>query len=85
MNYLTLFCGENTVGICEFDLSSHIGMNPDFMFVMLVGQDYVVSDSSERVLKGDVETFPGAFIEFSVTCMPQDSEITPDILAENVT
>ena len=49
---------------------------------MLVGQDYVVSSPDERVLKGDAETYPGAFIEFSVTCLSQDSEITEAALME---
>ena len=84
MNQLILYCGDSTVGVCEFDLSTHIGISPDPMFVMLVGQEYEVSDPSERVLKGDAETYPGAFIEFAVSCIPQDSEVTEAVLAEAV-
>ena len=43
---------------------------------MLVGQEYQVSSPDEHVLKGDAETYPGAFIEFSVTCLSQESEVT---------
>ena len=47
---------------------------------MLVGDDYQVSSPDERVLKGNVETYPGAFIEFAVTCLPQNSEVTEEAL-----
>ena len=40
-----------------------------------------MSSPDELVLKGDAETYPGAFIEFSVTCLPQDSEVTEAVLA----
>ena len=76
MNQLILYCGDNTVGVCEFDLTSHIGKSSDYMFVMLVGEDYQVSSPDERVLKGDASTYPGAFIQFAVSCLPQDSEVT---------
>jgi hypothetical protein len=82
MNQLILYCGDNVVGVCEFDLSSNIGTAPDYYFVMLVGNEYQVSDPSERVLKGDAETYPGAFIEFAVTCLPQNSEVTEAALNE---
>ena len=82
MNQLILYQADNVVGICEFDLTSHIGKSPDYLFVMLVGEDYQVSSPDERVLKGDAVTYPGAFIEFAVTCLPQDSEVTAEALAE---
>lgn len=51
-------------------------MGPDYLFVMLVGQEYQVSGPEERVLKGDAEKYPGAFIEFAVTCLPVESDVS---------
>ena len=59
-NKLLLYCADQLVGTCIFDLASYIGKTQEES-AHIVPAD---SDDTGIVLKGDTESYPGAFIEF---------------------
>ena len=72
-NTLTLFCDGKLVGVCKFDLGCYIGINtPVLETAHIKPANYELKDEYERVLRGDVDQFPGAFIEFKITCKRED-------------
>ena len=58
-NSLTLVCGDDPVGKCDFNLPSYIGKEPKYETAMIVEADYQTT-GEERVLKGNATLYPGA-------------------------
>ena len=65
---LILYCGEEAVGKCEFNLPFYIGKEPKYHTAAIVDESYQASEG-EHVLKGDVQKFPGAKIVFRVVVL----------------
>ena len=77
-NKLVLHCAGAIVGTCYFDMSKYIKKTPTPEKAMIVPED---STSPGIVLKGNVEQYPGAFIEFKVTVAPVEEAGAADKLA----
>ena len=58
---LILYCGEEAVGKCEFNLPFFIGKEPKYHTAAIVDESYQAS-ADELVLKGNVQKFPDAKI-----------------------
>ena len=63
-NKLILYCANQIVGTCFFNLSSYIDKKPVAEKAMIVP---VGSTDTGVVLKGNPEQYPGSFIEFRAT------------------
>lgn len=48
-------------------MAQYIGKVPVPEKARLVAEDYISSDPSEKLLRGNISTFPGAYIEFRLT------------------
>lgn len=48
-------------------MAAYIGKVPVPEKARLVAEDYVSTDPSEKLLKGNISTFPGAYIEYRLT------------------
>ena len=61
-NKIVLFCSDEEVGTCDFDMASFINAFGDYRKVhaRIVPLDYIQSDPNETVLRGDINRFPGA-------------------------
>ena len=69
MNSLTLFCGTEVVGKCDFDLASFIGKEPKYQTAHLVEESHEATGPGEYVLRGtNLEKYGGAQIQFRVSC-----------------
>lgn len=58
-NSLTLFIGTEAVGKCDFDMPRYIDKIPKYETASIVGESHQAGED-ERVLKGNVEKFPGS-------------------------
>ena len=63
-NKLELYCADKLIGTCHFDLASYVGKTPKPEKAVMVAAD---SSEGGIVLKGNVDEYPGAFIEFRAT------------------
>ena len=69
---LTLYCGEEAVGKCEFNLPNFIGKEPKYHTAVIVDESYQAT-GDQLVLKGDVQKFPGAKIKFRVSVLKKQA------------
>ena len=60
---LTLFCDDQKVGVCEFDISKFHNNGERKFTANIVAEDEDMS-GDDVVLRGDAAGFPGAYIEF---------------------
>ena len=67
LNDLTLYCGSDIVGVCKFDISQLIDVNPIVHKVVLKPETVQEeSTPTEMVFKGNAEEYGNAYIEFVV-------------------
>ena len=69
-NKLELYCANQLVGTCQFDLSSYIDKKPVVQKAMIMSS----ADAGAIGLQGDANQYPGAFIEFRATVASQQTE-----------
>ena len=70
MNKLELFCANQLVGSCTFDMSEYLGKTPTPERAVIAAQGQASSD--QKQLEGDPTIYPGAFIEFRATLTEKD-------------
>lgn len=64
INMLKLCCSNKVIGVCTFNMSHYINKAPYNEKAYIKSESYQEQSEEERVLKGNAEQYPGAYIEF---------------------
>ena len=70
---LVLFCAGEKVGTCRFDFTSFIGLGETKTVAKIQANES--GNPSEIVMVGNAIKYPGASIEFIITCETKDQSV----------
>ena len=65
-----LHVGDEIAGTWAFNLASYIGKAAAAQKAKMVAADYVSSNPDKPMLKGNIESYPDACVEFRLTVQP---------------
>ena len=63
---ITLFCEGRKVGSCNVDLVAYIDVEPKVEKVYVASENSLHDALTHKVLIGDQNTYPGAFVTFKI-------------------